>query len=144
MWENIANTILRNRLALILFLICTTVLMGYKASQVQLAYDNPKFIPDDDKDNLAYKEFKKTFGDDGSVMVVGINSEKIHQLSFFNKWYDLTHELDSTANIKQVLSIANLKSLEKETVMEYYEEDSFSTSKFHAQDFVQAKPQKFF
>jgi predicted RND superfamily exporter protein len=141
MWENIANTILRNRLALILFLICTTVLMGYKASQVQLAYDNPKFIPDDDKDNLAYKEFKKTFGDDGSVMVVGINSEKIHQLSFFNKWYDLTHELDSTANIKQVLSIANLKSLEKETVMEYYEEDSFSTSKFHAQDFVQAKPQ---
>jgi len=141
MWENIANTILRNRLALILFLICTTVLMGYKASQVQLAYDNPKFIPDDDKDNLAYKEFKKTFGDDGSVMVVGINSEKIHQLSFFNKWYDLTHELDSTTNIKQVLSIANLKSLEKETVMEYYEADSFSTSKFHAQDFVQAKPQ---
>jgi uncharacterized protein len=141
MWENIANTILRNRLALILFLICTTVLMGYKASQVQLAYDNPKFIPDDDVDNVAYKEFKKTFGDDGSVMVVGIKSEKIHQLSFFNKWYDLTHELDTTANVKQVLSIANLKSLEKETVTEYFEEDSFTTSKFHARDFVYAKPQ---
>ena len=115
MWEKIAITILRNRLALIIFLVLTTALMLYKTTQVQLAYDNPKFIPDDDKDNIAYQEFKQTFGDDGSVMVVGINSEKIRQLDFFNDWYDLTAELNETENIKQVLSITNLKELIKET-----------------------------
>ena len=58
--------------------------MLYKTTQVQLAYDNPKFIPDDDVDMLAYQSFKKTFGDDGSVMVVGINDEKIKNIDFFN------------------------------------------------------------
>ena len=83
MWEKIANTILRNRLSLILFLVISTVLMVYKTTQVQMAYDNPKFIPDKDADMVAYQEFKELFGDDGSVMVVGIKSKKIFDLDFF-------------------------------------------------------------
>ncbi|MDG1721203.1 MAG: hypothetical protein P8I31_08180, partial [Bacteroidia bacterium] len=67
MWEKIANNILRNRLSLILFLVISTVLMVYKTTQVQMAYDNPKFIPDKDDDMIAYQEFKEIFGDDGSV-----------------------------------------------------------------------------
>lgn len=108
--------------------------------QVQLAYDNPKFIPDDDADNIAYAEFKKTFGDDGSVMVVGINDDKIKDLDFFNAWYDLTLDLDSTENIKQVLSITNLKELQKKTSIQYFEEDSFETSIFHATEYVSSRP----
>jgi predicted RND superfamily exporter protein len=114
--------------------------MLYKTTQVQLAYDNPKFIPDDDPDNIAFVEFKKTFGDDGSVMVVGINDSKIKDLEFFNDWYDLTRELDSTENIKQVLSISNLKELQKKTTIQYFEEDSFETSVFHATEYVSQKP----
>ena len=110
MWERIANTILRNRRALIIVLVIATSFLAYQASQVQLAYDNPKFIPDDDPDFIAYNEFKKTFGDDGSVMVVGIDDSKLKDLGFFKDWYDLTEELDSTENIKQVLSIANIKT----------------------------------
>jgi len=140
MWEKIAITILRNRLALIIFLVLTTALMLYKTTQVQLAYDNPKFIPDNDKDNIAYQEFKQTFGDDGSVMVVGINSEKIRQLDFFNDWYDLTAELNETENIKQVLSITNLKELIKETEIQYYEEDSFENNVFKAVEYIGKKP----
>ena len=114
MWEKLANTILRNRLSLILFLVISTVLMVYKSTQVQLAYDNPKFIPDNDADMITYQEFKEIFGDDGSVMVVGIKSKKIFELDFFNDWYDITHRLDTTPNIKQVISLANLITLSKE------------------------------
>jgi predicted RND superfamily exporter protein len=140
MWEKIANTILRNRLALILFLIATTVLMGYKASQVQLTYDNPKFIPDDDKDNVAYQEFKKTFGDDGSVMVVGINSAKFRKLAFFNDWYDLTQELDTLQNIKRVLSVANLIELDKRVVLDTFDGHTYDKTTFKARPFISKKP----
>ena len=140
MWEKIANTILRNRLFLILFLIVATVLMVYKAAQVELAYDNPKFIPDNDPDMVAYQEFKNLFGDDGSVMVVGINTSKITNLNFFNEWYDLTHQLDTTANIKQVISIANLITLSKKNVYQYFEGDSFETEVFTAQKIIKQKP----
>lgn len=140
MWEKIANNILRNRRSLIVFLVFTTVLMGYKAAQVKMAYDNPKFIPDNDPDMVSYQAFKKIFGDDGSVMVVGVNSPKIFELDFFIDWYDLTHELDTTSNIKQVISIANLINLSKESSTQYFEEDSFETSIFKAQKFVKQKP----
>lgn len=140
MWEKIANTILRNRLVLILFLVVTTALMLYKTTQVQLAYDNPKFIPDDDVDMLAYQSFKKTFGDDGSVMVVGINDEKIKNLDFFNDWYDLTYELSNTENIKNVLSIANLTNLNKQVVQDSFEGETYEKVELHPYKFLDKKP----
>ena len=140
MWEKIANTILRNRLSLILFLVISTVLMVYKTTQVQMAYDNPKFIPDKDDDMIAYQEFKEIFGDDGSVMVVVIKSNKIFELDFFNDWYDITHQLDTKPNIKQVISLANLITLSKESNYQYFEGDSFETSVFAPHKFITDKP----
>jgi len=140
MWEKIANTILRNRLVLIIALVITTAFMLYQTLNVQLAYDNPKFVPDDDEDMMAYQEFKKTFGDDGSVMVVGINNSQLRKLDFFNAWYDLTLDLDSTENIKQVLSIANLKELNKQVVLDSFEGQTYEKASLHAQNFIQEKP----
>ncbi len=141
MWEKIANTILRNRLALIIFLVIMTGLMLYKTFQVQLAYDNPKFIPDDDQDMVAYQDFKKTFGDDGSVMVVGIHTAKLRELDFFNEWFDLTLALDTTENIKQVLSIANLKVLEKRIVVDSFEGRADTNTRLFPKNFIASKPQ---
>lgn len=140
MWEKIANSILRNRLVLISFLVLTTALMVYKTTQVQLAYDNPKFIPDDDEDMIAYQDFKTTFGDDGSVMVVGINSSKIRQLSFFNDWYDLTKDLSQTEDINQVLSIANLKDLKKEVQIDSFEGQSYEKVALHGHNVFSSNP----
>ncbi len=140
MWEKISNTILRNRLFLVIFLIITTALMLYKTTQVQLAYDNPKFIPDDDQDMLAYQDFKKTFGDDGSVMVVGVKDKQIRNLDFFNDWYDLTTKLKTTDNIKNVLSLANLKDLRKEVVLDSFEGEKYEKVAFHAHDVIPNKP----
>ena len=140
MWEQIANTILRNRRTLIVILVLTTGLMLYKAMQVQLAYDNPKFVPDDDPDYVAYRDFKTTFGDDGSVMVVGINTPKIKDLDFFNAWYDLTEEIAKTENIKNVISITNIRDLRRSSEMVYFEEDSFESSVFKAELVLDEKP----
>lgn len=140
MWEKIANTILRNRQGLIAFLVVATGIMLYMALKVELAYDNPKFIPDDDPDYVAYNQFKKTFGDDGSVMVVGINSSKIKSLDFFNDWYDLTLHLDSNENIHRVLSITNIQDLKKKESYTYFEGDSFKTEVFNTEKVLQNKP----
>ncbi len=111
MWERIANILLRNRLWLIIVLIAGTILMGYEATKSKMAYDNPKFIPADDSDMVFYSEFKKLFGDDGSVMVIGVKSEKVKQLSFFNDWYNITEQIGKTNGIKRILSVANLPQL---------------------------------
>ncbi|MFY0642944.1 MAG: MMPL family transporter [Bacteroidia bacterium] len=140
MWEKLAGTILRNRRTLVLLLILMTILMVYKAAQVQLAYDNPKFIPEDDPDYIAYNEFKSLFGDDGSVMVVGINSGQIKNLDFFNDWYDLTYELQNSEGINRILSISNIRNVVKKTTESIIEQDTFETVIFSDDNYIKAKP----
>lgn len=111
MWEKIANILLRNRLWLIIILIGSTVYMAYESKKIKMAYDNPKFIPDDDSDLIVYKDFKKLFGDDGSVMVIGIRDPKIKKIAFFNDWYNLTQQIEKTKGIKQILSVANIREM---------------------------------
>lgn len=132
MWVKIAGFILRRRVPLIIVVGLLTLFFGYKASMVELAYDNPKFIPEDDPDFIAYNQFKNTFGEDGNVMVVGVNSEKISDLVFFTDWFNLTNELSTRKGIQNVLSITNIKTLDKKSQMVYTETDSFISSQFSA------------
>lgn len=111
MWEKLANILLRNRLWLIIVLIVSTIWMGFEARKSQMSYNNPKFIPETDTDFVAYQDFKKLFGDDGSVIVIGIRSPQIKKLGFFNDWYDLTKTIEKTKGIKSILSTANLQEL---------------------------------
>ncbi|TAE41986.1 MAG: hypothetical protein EAY79_00240, partial [Runella slithyformis] len=57
-----------------------TLLMCWKATDIRLSYDFAKILPASDPDFVAYNDFKKTFGEDGSVMVLGTQD-----LNFFTK-----------------------------------------------------------
>jgi uncharacterized protein len=130
MWEKIAVFVLRNRLMLITSLVILTAFMLYKSTFVQLTYDNPKFIPDKDEEYKAYQTFKKTFGDDGSVLVIGISSDKIRTPEFFNDWCSLSDSIQATPGIEQVVSIANIPKLLLEYDTSYRELDSVLLEEF--------------
>lgn len=125
MFERFANFVLRQRLIWVISLAVITVVMGYFAQKAQLTYDNPKFIPDDDADYIAYQNFKKVFGEDGSVMVIGIETPKIHQYEFFGDWYNLTNDLKNNEGIERVLSLSNVPELLKQEKPMVYEGDTF-------------------
>lgn len=42
-----------------------------------------KVVPVDDSDYVDYMKFKKQFGEDGNVLVIGVQNDKIYQLEFF-------------------------------------------------------------
>lgn len=111
MWEKIANHVLRNRQWLIILLIASTLFMAYMSTKSKLAYDNARFIPENDSILVTYNKFKKLFGDDGNVIVIGIKTSKIKELAFFNEWYNLTQKLEKTDGVKRLVSIANLQNL---------------------------------
>ncbi|WP_310586296.1 MMPL family transporter [Emticicia sp. C21] len=82
--------------------------MAYKASQIQMSYELARILPQTDDNFKLYEDFKKRFGEDGNVMVIAIESDKIYQLPVFNQWYDLTKSVKSIEGIKNVVSNANL------------------------------------
>jgi predicted RND superfamily exporter protein len=113
MWTFIARFILRNRATLLVVLALATAFMGWQASQVRMSYDGNRLIPDSDPDLLIYKEFQKTFGIDGNVMVVGVQTRDLFELEFFNEWCKVTERLSKLPNTQGVVSIANLPYLTK-------------------------------
>jgi predicted RND superfamily exporter protein len=136
MWEKVAGFLLRQRILFIALLVLGTGFMLMQAMKVELAYDNPKFIPDDDPDYVAYQNFKKTFGDDGSVLVIGVNTNKIHTQDFFNDWYELTNKLDSTEGIARILSISNVPRLKIVETTKVLGTDTFTVEAFEQQRVV--------
>lgn len=111
MWVSIARFILRNRLAIIVFLSLITVFMAYYAQKAEISYESPKLLPDHDTTAVEYKEFKKRFGQDGSVMVIGISDQGLYKLELFNQWYDLGNAIKEIPGIKAVVSVARLRNL---------------------------------
>lgn len=125
MFERFANFVLRHRLIWVISLAVITIVMGFFARKAQLTYDNPKFIPDDDADYVAYQNFKKLFGEDGSVMVIGVETDKVEQVSFFKDWYSLTEEIKNMQGIERVLSLSNVPELIKKEQPMVFEGDTF-------------------
>lgn len=111
MWSKLATFSIRNRFWILISMGVFTLVFGFFASKVQMTYDFVKMVPADDPDYIEYVKFKQTFGEDGNVLVIGVQSERIFELNFFNDWYDLSHEIEGIEGVEKVVSIAKAYTL---------------------------------
>jgi predicted RND superfamily exporter protein len=116
MWAKLARIILQNRISLLLFFLAITIFMAWNAKNLKLSYAGSKILPLTDSVFVKYNSFKKQFGEDGNVMVLGIQDKGIYQKENYNQWAQLTDEIQKLKGIKGVLSIGKLFELQKDTL----------------------------
>jgi predicted RND superfamily exporter protein len=116
MWINLSRFILKNRIAIILFFVVGTIFMAWQAKNVKLSYTGSKILPLTDSAFIKYNAFKKQFGEDGSIMVIGIQSPEIFKKEIYNQWSQLTNDIQKLSGIKQVLSTGRIFNLEKDSI----------------------------
>jgi len=116
MWVKLSRFILQNRIAIIVFFLLGTVFMAYQAKNVKLSYAGSKILPVTDSAFIKYNAFKKQFGEDGSIMVIGIQSSDIFKKETYNQWVQLSNDIQKLKGIKQVLSTGRIFQLDKDTV----------------------------
>lgn len=117
MWNKFGTFIIRNRFYCLIAIGLITLGFGYFASKVQLTYDFAKVIPADDPDFLDYQKFKATFGEDGNVLVIGVQSKNIFKVDFFNDWYKLSNDIEAIDGVEKVVSISKIYTLEKNDIL---------------------------
>src|ERR1700734_3826602 len=105
MWESIARLVLRFRLFLLVALLAVTGYMAYRASRVKLSYDFNSAIPTDNPKYKAYQEFRKKFGEDGNLLVVGVQTDKLFQKDVFTDYVALTEALKKVPGVDAVLGV---------------------------------------
>lgn len=90
--------------------------MGYFAWKVKLSYEMARMLPPSDPVYKEYISFKERFGEDGSVMTIGIEDDSMFTLSHFTAWYDLGNEIRKIEGVEEVASSARIINISKDTV----------------------------
>ena len=115
MWEQLAVFIIRFRLSLVAVLAAITVFMAYKAKDVEMTYDFAQVVSEQDPDMVYFRQFKRTFGEDGNVLVIGLQDSSIYKLGNFNEFRQLTDTLAKVQGVSGVLSVSKLLNISKDT-----------------------------
>ncbi len=118
MWFQLGKWVLRYRLPLLISVLVTTSIMAWFASQVQLSYEFSKAIPVDNSKYIEYQAFKQQFGEDGNLLVMGIQTDSMQELTFFQSFARLQRQLKKVNGVEDVLSITSAVVLVKDSVTE--------------------------
>ncbi len=121
MWTFLVKKILRNRITILVTIAVLTVFMGYQASRVRMQYESASILPASDSTNIIYHNFIRQFGQDGSVMFIGIVDKNFFLLPHFNALYDLTDSLRKIRGVAEVLSVTRLYNLVKNDSLKRFE-----------------------
>lgn len=114
MSQFLVRFILRNRLYNLIVILALTGFMAYMATGLKISYDFQQMLPYTDSISIEYHQFKEVFGEDGSVMVIGIKSDNLFSLDEFNDWWDLTYSIKAMEGVGEVVSLARIYQLEKD------------------------------
>jgi len=120
-WNFLVKTILRNRITILIVIALMTTFMGYKATQVRIQYESASILPAKDSTNIVYQQFIRQFGQDGTVMYIGIVDKDFYQLSNFNAVYDLTDSLKKIRGVGEIISVTRLYNLVKNDSLKKFE-----------------------
>lgn len=115
MWHRIAAFIIKFRVTLLVLLLVATCVMGYYASKVELSYEFTNAIPTDNPKYKDYQAFRKQFGEDGNMMVIGVQTDKFFNQDFFTDYTSLVKQLEKVKAVENVLSVPGAINLLKDT-----------------------------
>src|SRR6185437_8087390 len=93
MWKRLAKSVLKNRFLFLILLFAATAVMAFFAVKIKLSYEFSRAMPVDNPKYQDYLSFKEKFGDDGNVLVVGLQTEDFFRLDKFEAFRKLTDSL---------------------------------------------------
>lgn len=107
--------------------------MAYQALKMELSYEFAKILPDNDSTFIQYQEFKKQFGEDGNVMVIGFEDKQLFQLNKFRDWHALSKEIKDIQGVRDLISISTIYNLKANDSLQKFDFTPVVPSAIHNQ-----------
>lgn len=120
MWNKLSQVIIQYRLPFIIAIGLITVFMGYQATKIVMAYDFARTVPPEDPDLLYFNSFKQKFGEDGNIIVVGMQDSAVYRLDNFTALRELASEIKRIDGVTEVISLPTLKMIVKDTAQKNF------------------------
>ena len=120
-WEFVARLVLKNRIAILGFIILITVFLGLQWKNIRFTFTEANLLPDNHIVNKDYNAFLETFGEEGNLIVVGVKDNAFFTPKAFKAWDKLMSDFKSHKDIDLVVSINDLKKLQKNETEQSFE-----------------------
>eukprot|EP01034_Spumella_vulgaris_P000089 gene89-118_t len=82
---------------------------------VTMSYKLAQLLPKDDSTYVAYENFKKTFGQDGSMIIIANKESRFFTKNHLNAFLDLQADLETIDGVKGTGGVKNVSELYKDT-----------------------------
>lgn len=113
MWRKTGQFLLSYRWPLLILLFAITALMTWWASKVELSYEFSRAIPANHPANITYQAFKKKYGQDGNLLVIGIKTPDFFNAKLFNDYAELHRAIKKVTAVTDVISAPSAVNLVK-------------------------------
>ncbi|MCB0374578.1 MAG: MMPL family transporter, partial [Sinomicrobium sp.] len=127
-WERISGIILRNRILILILIAGTTAFLATQWKNMRFTYTEANLLPDHHPINTAYKEFLKTFGEEGNLIILAVKDSLLFDPEHFNRWNKLSKQLNAFPEVDIVVSVDNLRKLVKNDARQEFELEPFITT----------------
>ena len=120
-WELIARIVLRNRILMLSIVITITVLLAMQWKNIHFTQTEANMLPDDNIVNIEYNAFLNKFGEEGNLVVIGVKDKTFFTPKAYAAWAKLMNSLKNDPNVDLIISINDLKKLQKNESLEKFE-----------------------
>ena len=119
-WEKLARIILKNRITILIILSLLTIFLGYQWKNLSMTYTEANLLPKDHIANKEYQKFLDKFGEEGNLIVIGFKDPNFFTPKAFAEWNELMSGLKLSNSVELVVSISDLKKLQKDTLAQKF------------------------
>jgi predicted RND superfamily exporter protein len=120
-WELIARVVLRNRILMLSIIVAITVLLALQWKNIRFTQTEANMLPDDNIVNVEYNAFLNKFGEEGNLVVIGVKDKNFFTPKAYAAWEKLMNSLKADKAVDLVISINDLKKLQKNETHEKFE-----------------------
>ncbi len=124
-WSLFARIVLRNRILMISIIAAITILLALQWKNIHFTQTEANMLPDDDIVNVEYNAFLNKFGEEGNLVIIGVKDKTFFTPKAYAAWAKLMNTLKEDNAIDLVISINNLKKLQKNDSLKKFELVSF-------------------
>ena len=96
--------------------------MAWECRKIEISYDYIQIVPANDPELIYYKNFKKTFGEDGNIFAIGMQDKSVFTLEKFSKLQKFCAAVKNVEGVKDVISLPTIKNLVKDTTNKKFDQ----------------------
>ena len=120
-WEQVARVILKNRITILIAIAILTIFLSLQWKNIEMTYTEANLLPKKHIVNQQYQDFLGKFGEEGNLIVIGFKDNTFFTPKAFTAWSELMNSLKAAKEVELVVSLNDLKKLQKDTIAQKFQ-----------------------